>query len=118
MSGMAYREHPALVMDVSRGIETHAPVVWGNTEGQDAPDFQDALDTTVQELIAEMHDSRFEGTSPAQVIVRAYAMQIPEWVTKGYEKSFILDVYPDPRSRQHNRDFTSPMYGYQFEVWE
>lgn len=118
MSGMAYREYPALVIDVSRGIETCAPVMWGNAEGMDVSDFTEVLDTTVQELIAEMHETRFEGTSPQQVIVRAYAMRIPQWVTPGYEKDFILDVYPDPRSRQRNRDFSTPMYGYQFEVWE
>ena len=115
---MTYREYPALVIDVTLGIETPDPVVWSNAEGQDAIDFQDVLDTTVQDFISQMNETRLDGITPRQVIVRAYAMRIPEWVTRGYEKDFIVSVYPDPRSRQHNRDFSTPMYGYQFEVWE
>ena len=115
---MTYREHPALVMDVTLGTETPAPVVWGNADGQDVIDFQDVLDTTVRDYISQMNDTRLDGITPRQVIVRAYAMRIPEWLTRGYEKDYIIDWYPDPRSRQLHRDFTAPMYGYQFEVWE
>lgn len=114
---MEYREHDALIIDVARFSDRPTTTVFGNADGQDFAEYEDALNLALSESLR--FTSKVTPTFPLYNTERvfAYTFKIPVWVEKGCEKEFVLDVYPNAEVRRRNRNEETRMYSYEFTVW-